>query len=106
MALVIVRLQGGPDNGVELGYNVPPPLPASINYVGSIYDRKAGTSNPVIYTFNKTASATGGIGPKAHNGWADLRRSVNRRMPAALNQANRDLDRALRSLSKTRKVKL
>lgn len=54
----------------------------------------------------------GGLGtvstaaPKAHNGWADLRHSVNHNMPAALRASQRNTRAALRSLSRARKVRL
>lgn len=105
MALVIVRLQGGPDNGVELGYHVPPPLPTHINYTGSIYDRKPGTKNPVIYSYNLEKSQGGLKATRLHSGWNSLRRTMSKRYPAAVKQARRDTDAALRSLSRGRKVR-
>lgn len=43
--------------------------------------------------------------PRAHNGWADLRRSANRKGPAALRDSDRLTNAALRSLSRVRKVR-
>ena len=44
--------------------------------------------------------------PRAHGGWRDLRRSVNRTMPHSLNQAGRLTRLALRATSHGRKVRL
>lgn len=44
--------------------------------------------------------------PRAHNGWRDLRKSVNRTMPHALNRAGTLTRQALRATSHGRKVKL
>lgn len=106
MALVIVRLKGGPDDGVELGYNVPPPLPAHIDYSGSVYDHKPGTSNPVIYDYDLVKSQGGLKATKLMNGWHGLQRSVNKRLPAAVKEARDNTDAALRTLGHGRKVRL
>lgn len=105
MALVIVALKGGPDNGVELGYNVPPPLPKHIDYSGSIYDRKPGTSKPVEYDYNLEKSQGGLKATKLHNGWNGLRRTVNTRMTQTVKLAQRDANAALRAAGRGRKVK-
>lgn len=48
----------------------------------------------------------GGKGARAHSGWTDLRRSVNKHMPSALRTSERNVHAALRSLSGSRKVRL
>lgn len=48
----------------------------------------------------------GGKGARAHSGWTDLRRSVNKHMPSALRTSERNVNAALRSLSHARKVRL
>ena len=105
MALVIVELKGGPNNGVTLGYHVPPPLPKSIDYVGSIYDRRPGTSTPVLYDYNLTKSQGGLKATRLMSGWHSLRRTMNRRMPAAVKQARRDTNAALRAVGRGHKVR-
>jgi hypothetical protein len=44
--------------------------------------------------------------PRAHKGWADMRRSVNHHWGAALAASDHEIRAALRSLSHARKVKL
>ena len=44
--------------------------------------------------------------PRAHKGWADMRRSTNYHWPAALRDSDRHIHAALRSLSRARKVRL
>lgn len=51
----------------------------------------------------------GGSPPKAahlHKGWADIRRSVNNKMPAALRNSQRSLHAGLRTVARARKVRL
>jgi len=48
----------------------------------------------------------GGKASRAHGGWKDLQRSINHRMPAALQSSKRSTAAALRSLSHARKVRL
>lgn len=53
-------------------------------------------------------SGGGGPGagaPRAHGGWADLRKSVNHHFPTALRRSERNINAALRSLGKAHKVK-
>lgn len=110
MALEIVLLEGGPDNGVELGYNVPPALPATILYSESVYDNAHATKHDSAgdlvheYKFNATASA-GVRAPHAHQGWAALQHSLNRNWNPALNQSEHNIHVALRSLGRGRKVR-
>ena len=106
MALVIVVLKGGPDDGVELGYHVPPPLPAHIDYSGSIYDKTADKTQPITYRYNLDKSQGGLKATRLHSGWSSLQRTMNVRYPAAIKQARRDTSAALRSLSHGRKVKI
>jgi hypothetical protein len=47
-----------------------------------------------------------GSAPHAHTGWADLQRSVNQKLPAAMNRADKDARDALRSLAKAHKVRV
>lgn len=48
----------------------------------------------------------GGKAAKAHSGWNDLRRTVNKHMPKALKASQHNTTAALRSLSHSRKVRL
>lgn len=48
----------------------------------------------------------GGKAARAHSGWNDLRRTVNRDLPKALRTSTRNTQAALRSLSHARKVRL
>lgn len=51
-------------------------------------------------------SGGGHKGARAHGGWNDLRRSVNKHMPQALRHSERNVHAALRSLSRGSKVRL
>lgn len=104
MALVIVVLRGGPDDGVELGYHVPPPLPAHIDYSGSIYDKTNDKTQPIRYAYNLDKSQGGLKATKLMNGWHSLERTMNKRMPAAVNKARHETNAALRSLGRGHKV--
>lgn len=57
-----------------------------------------------------SGSGTGGGGgggtPHTHKGWEDLRHSFNHNMPRSLNQSERNIAAALRSLSRSRKVRI
>lgn len=44
--------------------------------------------------------------PRAHKGWADMRKSINHHWPAALAASEHQIAVALRSLSRARKVRL
>jgi hypothetical protein len=44
--------------------------------------------------------------PRAHGGWRDLRRSINRNMPRSLNRAHNLTQQALRATSHGRRVKM
>lgn len=105
MALVVVVLKGGPDDGVELGYHVPPPLPAHIDYSGSIYDKTADKTQPIRYDYNLDKSQGGLKASRLHHGWHDVQRAFNKQLPPAIKQARRDTDAALRSLGRGRKVR-
>jgi len=48
----------------------------------------------------------GGKSSRTHSGWTDLRRSVNKHLPATLRTSQHNVHAALRSLSHARKVKL
>jgi len=48
----------------------------------------------------------GGKSAKAHSGWNDLRRTVNKHLPRALKASQHNTHAALRSLSRSRKVRL
>lgn len=50
-------------------------------------------------------SGGGGKASRAHSGWTDLRRTVNRHMPKALRTSERNTHAALRSLSGGRRVR-
>lgn len=51
-----------------------------------------------------SGSSSGGIAPRTHHAWTDLQRSVNRRLPAALRQAEAANRATLRALSRAHKV--
>lgn len=109
MAKEIVQLEGGPDNGVELVYNVPPALPAQITYSGSVYDNanstKTDSAGNTVHRFTFDQSASSGIpAPKLHNGWNSLRRAMDKKYPASIQQARRNTNTALRVLGRRRKV--
>lgn len=60
------------------------------------------------YAKNATGGTTGTGGPNPtamHKGWADLQHSVNKQLPAALNESRRSRHAALRELSRARKVR-
>lgn len=59
--------------------------------------------NYALATFD--SAVPGANSPRAHGGWADLQRSVNRNMPAALAASRRNTRAALRSLSRARRVR-
>lgn len=110
MAKEIVQLEGGPDNGVELIYDVPPALPPKITYSGSVYDNanatKKDSAGNLVHEFRFNAAASAGVtAAHAHKGWSDLRHSINHTMPAAIHSAQRSTAAALRSVSSGRKVK-
>lgn len=110
MALEIVQLQGGPNSGEEIGYQVPPPLPARINYVGAVYDNEHKTKKDSagdtvhLYSYNAVASGEGIPAPQTHKGYGDVRKSLNKHWGKGLRDANHYMDAALRSLSRGRKV--
>ena len=87
--LVIVRFKGGPSNGVELGYHVPPPLPRTINYEGAVYDHtsktktdSAGDKNVHVYSFDKQASSLNAPGITGVTAaWTRLMRALGHTMP-------------------------
>lgn len=112
MALEIVQLDGGPSDGETIGYNVPPPLPAKIDYSGSVYDNAHKTAQDSagdtvhVFSYNAVASGEGLSSPRTHHGWHDVRRSLNHNWPAALNDSERQIRAALRSLGRARNVKL
>lgn len=112
MATQIVQLDGGPSAGVELGYQVPPPLPEKINYSGAVYDNAHKTKQDSagdtvhVFSYNAVASGEGLAAPRTHHGWHDVRRSVNHNWGAALKDSDRQIRAALRSIGRARKVKL
>lgn len=60
------------------------------------------------YYANQTfASGSGGIrAPHLLKGWHDLRRSTNQHMPKSLRRSQRNINQAMRALSRGRKVKM
>ena len=48
----------------------------------------------------------GGKAARAHSGWSDLRRTLNKHLPKALRTSQHNTAAALRSLSRSRKVRL
>lgn len=110
MAKQIVQLSGGPDGGVELAYNVPPPLPNRITYSGSVYDNAHRTKDDgtglTVHVFTYDAARSSGVpAPKLHGGWNRFRRTMNKQMPSSVEQARRDTRAALRAVHRGSKVK-
>jgi len=110
VAKEFVLLVGGPDNGVELAYDVPPPLPDTIHYSGSVYDNAHKTrddgSGLTVHVFEYDAVKSGEAisVPHAHKGWHDLRHSVNVKLPAALKDSQKLGEHSLRALARARRV--
>lgn len=61
----------------------------------------------LVFKYAGKANTTGGAikAAKAHHGWADVRKSVNHHMPAALRKSQHNTQAALRSLHRGRKVR-
>lgn len=87
--LVIVTLEGGPANGVDLGYHVPPPLPRTINYVGNVYNLTDKTEKQTnlgatvrIYSFDKEATSLNAPGITGVTAaWTRLMRAIGVTVP-------------------------
>lgn len=77
----------------------------------AVLNRWASPSFASWYEAATTSGTTGGKsgGGKAahaHSGWTDLRHAINHNMPQALRRSEQHTAAALRSLSKSRKVRL
>lgn len=114
MATTRIYLQGGPCNGRTVSANqIVGGLVAYIKCGGGYYeDKGAGkrrNGNPIWSYAGTTAPAPPGGGgpnePHVHKGWADLRRSINHRMPIALTKARSLTRQALRATSHGGKVR-
>lgn len=110
MAVSQIYLQGGPCNGRTVSANdIQGGLVGYIKCGGGYYT-DSGNMRPngdeiFSYSGNTAPSPPDTAGAaRAHGGWADVRKSVNRRMPAALKASKRNTAAALRSLSRARKV--
>lgn len=114
MATSRVYLQGGPCNGRTVSADqIQGGLVGYILCRGHYYldsGRTRRNGNAIFIDSGTTAPQPPGStnlnAPRAHSGWRDLRRSVNRTMPHALNRASALTRSALRATSHGRKVKL
>jgi hypothetical protein len=61
--VVYVHFKGGPENGLEQTWTIPPPLPKALNWGGDIYDLVSQTGDQVTYRFSGQATkfAAGGL---------------------------------------------
>jgi hypothetical protein len=62
----------------------------------------------IVFKYAGKADTGGGAikAAKAHGGWADVRKSVNRHMPRSLSRSQRDTRAALRALHRAHRVRL
>jgi hypothetical protein len=104
-------LQGGPCDGKIVELTAAETDSASVYCKGAWY-RNPGTGKrrdgALIFVFAGKPPGPGGPikAPKAHGGWTDVRKSVNRHMPAGLRRSQRKTRAALRTLSRARRVRL
>jgi hypothetical protein len=114
MATVTAYLQGGPCDGRTRKLTQAETKSGSLTCGGDLYLFDGGKLRPNGDTIFKDAGKApppGPIGtslaaPRAHKGWADMRRSVNHGWPAALRASDHQIRAALRSLGRAHKVKL
>jgi hypothetical protein len=104
-------LKGGPCDGKTVDLTPAEADSASIYCKGAWY-RNPGTgkrhNGALIFYFAGKAPTPGGPikAAKAHHGWADVRKSVNRHMPHALSASQRNTRAALRTLHRARRVRI
>lgn len=110
MAKQIVQLQGGPDAGVELVYNVPPALPATITYSGSVYSNahktKVDSAGNTVHLFAYSGDASPGNAklPAGHDGYNKFQHAYARTLPTKLARSKATRRAALRKLKAPRKI--
>lgn len=68
--------------------------------------RDWGSSQFAAWIMGQQAAPPGGEPTHFHQGWEDLRRSINHGIPSALGSSERSVAAALRSLQRARKVRL
>lgn len=104
-------LKGGPCAGKTGELTPAEEQSQQITCGGHIYKEDAADNSqrPAI-VFKDTgavpAPPKGGGTPHTHKGWSDVQHSVNVNLRHALNTSQRNTSAALRSLSRSRKVKL
>ena len=111
MAKYEAYLRGGPDDGTFTTFTTKPHKGQTLTYNGSVYT----IVWPVVliqgvaeeFTFTHAAKPPPGVKTaQLHQGWNDLRRSVNVNLPAALRNSHRSLNAGLRAVERARKVRL
>lgn len=104
-------LKGGPCDGKTVDLTPAEADSASI-YCQDAWYRNPGTGKrhdgALIFDFAGKAPTTGGPikAAKAHHGWGDVRKSVNKHMPHALSRSQRNSRAALRTLHRARRVRI
>ena len=109
-----VYLQGGPCNGKTVPLTPQDADQGQLVCGGDIYKNPyTGQRRRGLLVFKDAGPVptSGGGGssshaPRAHSGWNDLRRTLNRDMPKALRTSEANTAAALRSLSRARRVRL
>jgi hypothetical protein len=106
-------LQGGPCDGRTRKLSVAESDSGSLICGGDLYLNDNGKRRPngdIIFKDAGPAPSSGGgsdtTAPHAHKGWADLQRSVNHKLPAAMSSADKHARDALRSLAKASRVRI
>ena len=108
---VVAYLEGGPCDGRSRKLTGAEVNSGTLTCNGENYNHTNNLHNgEVIFKFAAKPSGGGGGGgtvkaARAHNGWADLQRTVNRKWPKAISNSERVTRAALRSLNRTHKVK-
>lgn len=104
-------LQGGPCDG-DTG-DLDPNIDSTGQLVckGGLYKRvlpaKVVSGREVFKYAGKADTGGGAVkAAKAHGGWSDVRKSVNRHMPHALSRSQRNTRAALQALHRARRVRL
>lgn len=113
MADVIVYLQGGPCDGTNHILTAAEGDEGVVACKGGMYRVTSPVrvhNGDAIYAYagKVPKPQPGGLGNDAAvmHGWSDVRRSINRHMPAALHSSQRSRKAALRILSHASKVRL
>lgn len=115
MAVGNVYLKGGPCDGRTVSANqIVGGLVAYIKCGGGYYILDDGVTRPngdIVFKYSGASppQPPGGDGvkaPRAHQGWHDLRHSLNTKWPHALRDSERLTRAALRSIGRARRVRL